>query len=153
MKKLLNEKDILYYIKKYDNFICIYKKYTSNLNKIKSFLNDILIVNINVYKRYKYLKDNYNNFSKIITHNFRNLKKKIINYDFTKYKYIFINDNYMTTNSPEIKYIINNNFKKVNLKTSFTISDNYLFVKNNINAKSHILDYNKSYFLPILLII
>ena len=147
-----NNNNDKYKIDKKINFSAVYK-YESIINEnIKKIIDNIDIINIKPKIENPYLRPDFDKFIDITNNNlnnFKNISKSTIK----TAKILYVKDNYILSVSPEIDYIKNNDFNYINLKTSFTKTDNFLFIKDYKLIGSYLLDFNRSYYLPQLIII
>ena len=66
---------------------------------------------------------------------------------------LYIADSYIGKYSPEMNWLDKQGYKHIDLNTSFYDTDNCLFIKGHETKMKSLVDYNKSYYLPLLVII
>jgi hypothetical protein len=131
-----------------NKFKILYNNKDNITNKI---IKNIDVLYIKQIKKYPKQRPTKENFKRIVEANLNNFKKKIINYE--NNDILYITDNYISNYSPELDILKKKKYIIINLKTSFTITDNYLAIKNFKIQDKYLLDFNKSYYKPILITI
>jgi hypothetical protein len=142
---------------KYNNYKCdsisctilLKKNYTTFTENI---INDISIIDIKEKFKYPKLTPDTKTLDNYIDSNLNNFISKteeIIN----KKNILFIIDRYINKFSPELNYLEKNNFTNINLESSFYKSDNFIFIKNYKIKYKYLVDFNRSYYYPQLIII
>jgi hypothetical protein len=136
-----------------NNYECIpqdniYFYYKNRIDKNKA---RIIFFKINNIKKYPYKRKFFTEFKNIAKINYdRNIQliKKIID---KKPNIFFLKCN-LTYNSPEFEYLSDKGYYVHNIKNSIYPND-FDYVFTNIECKVDTLNYNMSYFLPIIVII
>lgn len=125
----------------------------NNNDSIKNIINSILVLNIEIIKPIPYSRPSYDKFTPIIETNYKNYIKNINAINYLNYNIIYNSNTYLNSVLEEIKYL-EKNYKLINQTTSFyRDNDNILLYKKYEIVFTNIMDYNRSYFLPQLLII
>jgi len=128
-----------------------YKSYTKN-NTYYFYKSDklnikIFNINSNIYSKYL----NYQRFKKEKKEDIDNLIKKLKN---TSEDILYFNSGLINIKSKNIIDLMEDfGYKNYHLKNSFYLSDNFLFIRNIKVIGNYLLDFNKSYYYPQLVVI